>query len=80
LDFQAGFKVNVDNLPFAMEENKERERLPYLDNLLAGVFKRRDHARKDQHLFEKVLRDGNDIKPYLCNTRHSYNGAIRSLF
>ncbi|MEB1809575.1 MAG: hypothetical protein LPK26_20145 [Bacillaceae bacterium] len=53
------------------------ERLPYLDNLLAGVFDKENYAKKDQSLYAKIARDNNDTVPNLCNTRHSYNGAIR---
>ncbi|MBB6451602.1 hypothetical protein HNQ94_000023 [Salirhabdus euzebyi] len=53
------------------------ERLPYLDNLLAGVFKKENYAKKDQNLYSKVPRENNDLTPNYCNTRHSYNGAIR---
>ncbi|MBB6451583.1 hypothetical protein HNQ94_000004 [Salirhabdus euzebyi] len=53
------------------------ERLPYLDNLLAGVFEKDNYANKDQNLYAKMERENNDTTPNYCNTRHSYNGAIR---
>ncbi|WP_209121158.1 hypothetical protein [Alkalihalobacillus sp. BA299] len=53
------------------------ERLPYLDNLLAGVFDKVNYAKKDQSMYAKIPRENNDTIPNLCNTRHSYNGAIR---
>ncbi|QOY34235.1 hypothetical protein AWH56_016040 [Anaerobacillus isosaccharinicus] len=53
------------------------ERLPYLDNLLAGVFEPKNYAKKDQLLYHSKPRKNDDRKPNLCNTRHSYNGAIR---
>jgi hypothetical protein len=57
--------------------NAVTERLPYLDNLLAGVFKKENYAKKDQHLFGTMPRDNASKEPNLCNTRHSYNGAIK---
>ncbi|OIJ09148.1 hypothetical protein BKP35_17260 [Anaerobacillus arseniciselenatis] len=53
------------------------ERLPYLENLLAGVFEPQNYAQKDQHLYYSKPRVDDGREPILCNTRHSYNGAIR---
>lgn len=53
------------------------ERLPYLDNLLAGVFEKENYAIKDQSLYATIPRENNDITFNASNTRHSYNGAIR---
>lgn len=52
------------------------QRLPYLDNLLAGVWGKHNYAGKDQDLFLTLPRENNDQTPNHCNTRHSYNGAI----
>lgn len=53
------------------------ERLPYLDNLLAGVFEKENYAIKDQSLYATIPRGNNDMTFNASNTRHSYNGAIR---
>ncbi|WP_102345906.1 hypothetical protein [Bacillus sp. Marseille-P3661] len=53
------------------------ERLPYLDNLLAGVFNKENYAKKDQHIYAKAPRRDGSIEINYCNMRHSYNGAIR---
>ncbi|WP_428908166.1 hypothetical protein [Niallia sp. Krafla_26] len=50
--------------------------LPYLDNLLAGVFEKYDYAKKDQYLYSSLPRDHGVKKPNLCKTRHKYNGAL----
>ena len=50
------------------------ERLPYLDNLLAGALEKKDYQIKDQHLYGVCPR--NNDKLNLSNTRHSYNGAM----
>lgn len=52
------------------------ERLPYLENLLAGVFKDYHYAEKDRHLYSTLPREHNSQEPLLCNTRHKYNGAM----
>jgi ABC-type branched-subunit amino acid transport system ATPase component len=57
-------------------ENAIFERLPYLDNLLAGVFEKNHYAKKDQILYATQPREKNDRGPNLCNTRHKYNGAM----
>jgi hypothetical protein len=53
------------------------ERLAYLDNLLAGVFEKHHYAKKDQALYLKEPRENGSKEPNFCNTRHSYNGAVR---
>ncbi|MBM7660396.1 hypothetical protein JOC85_001163 [Bacillus mesophilus] len=53
------------------------ERLPYLENLLAGVFEIHNYAAKDQHLYSVKPRTIGDKTPNLCNTRHSFNGDLR---
>lgn len=53
------------------------ERLPYLDNLLAGVFKAYHYAKKDQYLYRTLLRIDGGREPNLCNMRHPYNGAMK---
>jgi hypothetical protein len=53
------------------------QRIPYLENLLAGAFEKHHYAKKDQHLYFTSPRDNNSKKPNLCNTRHPYNGALR---
>ncbi|MBT2689244.1 hypothetical protein J7I93_13715 [Bacillus sp. ISL-47] len=53
------------------------ERLPYLENLLAGVFEKRHYASKDQRLYNTLPRESKCITPNLCNTRHPYNGAMK---
>jgi hypothetical protein len=53
------------------------QRLPYLENLLAGVFEKHHYANKDQHLYSTNPRGNNSKKPNRCNTRHSYNGAMK---
>lgn len=53
------------------------QRMPYLDNLLAGVFEKNNYALKDQSLYGAKLRQMRNVEPNLCNTRHAYNGAIR---
>jgi hypothetical protein len=57
-------------------DNAIYERLPYLDNLLGGVFEKEHYAKKDQHLFATKPRANNQKEPNLCNTRHKYNGAM----
>jgi hypothetical protein len=52
------------------------QRLPYLENLLAGVFEKNDYAKKDQYLYSRLPRDYGSKKPNLSNTRHKYNGAL----
>lgn len=58
--------------------NAISERLPYMDNLLAGVFEKQHYAKKDQVYYGTVPRHDHSKKPNMCNTRHAYNGAIRS--
>jgi hypothetical protein len=53
------------------------QRLPYLDNLLGGTFNKGDYASKDQHLFGTKPRTTGSKEPNLCNTRHSYKGALK---
>jgi hypothetical protein len=53
------------------------QRIPYLENLLAGAFQKHHYAIKDQYLYFTSPRDNNSKKPNLCNTRHPYNGALR---
>jgi hypothetical protein len=53
------------------------ERLPYIDNLLGGVFEIHHYAKKDQHLYSTLLREDKSKEPNLCNTRHNYNGALK---
>ncbi|WP_308636160.1 hypothetical protein [Paenibacillus silvisoli] len=53
------------------------QRLPYLDNLMAGVFERSNYALKDQRLYAALPREDESKSPNLANTRHSYNGALR---
>lgn len=52
------------------------ERLPYLENLLAGVFEEHHYAIKDQNHYSRIPRDNGSKEPNLCNTRHKYNGAM----
>ena len=56
--------------------NSIYERLPYLENLLAGVFEKQHYAMKDRHLYATVPREHGSREPNLCNTRHKYNGAM----
>ena len=56
--------------------NSIYERLPYLENLLAGVFKEEAYALKDQHLYSTLCREDGKLEPNLCNTRHKYNGYM----
>ncbi len=51
-------------------------RLPYFENLLAGVFEKRDYAKKDQYLYSTLPRDNDKKTPNPCSTRHKYNGAL----
>lgn len=53
------------------------QRLPYLDNLLAGVWEVHNYAEKDWNLYFTKPRTSLSREPNLCNTRHSYNGALR---
>jgi hypothetical protein len=53
------------------------ERLPYLDNLLAGVFEANHYAKKGQYLYGNLLRIDGGTEPNLCNMRHPYNGAMK---
>lgn len=57
-------------------DNAIYERLPYLENLLAGVFEKHHYATKDQSLYASNPRDNGDREPNLCNTRHKYKGAM----
>jgi hypothetical protein len=57
--------------------NAISERLPYLDNLLAGVFEEHHYANKDRNLYSTNPRVNNCKKPNLCNARHQYNGAFK---
>lgn len=56
--------------------NAISERLPYLDNLLAGVFEESHYAIKDRYLYSTSPREDNNRIPNLCNARHQYNGAL----
>jgi hypothetical protein len=53
-----------------------RDRLPYIENLVAGVFDRNDYAKKDQYLYASLPRESDVLKPNPCHTRHKYNGAL----
>ena len=53
------------------------ERLPYLDNLLAGVFERTHYAIKDRQLYGTLPKENRD--PNMCNSRHAYAGAVREV-
>lgn len=53
------------------------ERMPYLDNLLAGSLPKHGFAKKDQHLFESKPRENGNKDINYCNNRHSYNGTLR---
>ena len=52
------------------------ERLPYLDNLLAGVMEKSNYHIKDQHLYGVHPRNNGNKELDFSNTRHSYNGGI----
>jgi hypothetical protein len=52
------------------------ERLPYLENLLAGVFEAHHFAVKDRHHYSNLPREDGSIEPNLCNSRHKYNGEM----
>lgn len=52
------------------------ERLPYLENLLAGVFDAQHYAIKDRSHYSSKPRENGSKEPNLCNTRHKYNGAM----
>lgn len=54
------------------------QRLPYLDNLLAGVFEACHYAKKDQHHYAALPRENGSKKFNSCNKRHSYNGAVKN--
>lgn len=45
------------------------ERLPYLDNLLDGVFEKKSYALKDEQLYGTQIRQVNSKLPNLCNMR-----------
>ncbi len=53
-----------------------QKRLPYFENLVAGVFEKSDYAKKDQYLYSALPRDNDELKPNPCKTRHKYNGAL----
>lgn len=53
------------------------ERLPYLDNLLAGALEIQHYSLKDQPFYGSVPRNTGDKKFNHSNKRHSYNGALR---
>jgi hypothetical protein len=53
-----------------------QERLPYIENLLAGVFEKNDYAKKDQYLYATLPREYDGKNPNPCTTRHKYNGAL----
>jgi hypothetical protein len=53
------------------------QRMPYLDNLLAGVFTKQAYGIKDQILYNTQNRENNSVEPNVCNTRHSYNGVMK---
>lgn len=59
--------------------NAISQRLPYLDNLLAGVFEEQHYAMKDRYLYSSQLREDQNKEANLCNSRHSYNGALKEL-
>ncbi|MFD0824342.1 hypothetical protein ACT8ZR_01555 [Neobacillus sp. M.A.Huq-85] len=52
------------------------ERLPYVENLLAGVFEAHHYAVKDRVHYSILPRNTGNKDPNLCNTRHKYNGAM----
>lgn len=52
------------------------ERIPYLENLLAGVFEANHYAIKDRNHYSSFPREDESKEPNLCNTRHKYNGAM----
>ncbi|MFB3164544.1 hypothetical protein ABLO26_24595 [Neobacillus sp. 179-J 1A1 HS] len=56
--------------------NAINERLPYLENLLAGIFEAHHYAAKDRELYSTFRRENGSVDPNLCNTRHKYNGAM----
>jgi hypothetical protein len=56
--------------------NAINERLPYLENLLAGVFEAHHYAIKDRSHYLSMPRENGSKEPNLCNTRHKYNGAM----
>lgn len=58
-------------------ENAIFERLPYLDNLLAGVFEKEHYAVKDRELYGTQPREDSSREPNTVNKRHSYNGAMK---
>ncbi|AEI43662.1 hypothetical protein [Paenibacillus mucilaginosus] len=59
------------------DENAVYERLPYLENLLAGALRKEDYAQKDGHLYGTLPREDGSRAFNPCNSRHSYNGAVR---
>lgn len=76
LEFAASLHQNTPELQHRTVQ-AIAERLPYLDNLLAGVYETHNYAKKDQHLYALLPRPNKNTSPNLSNTRHSYNGAIR---
>ncbi len=58
-------------------QNSINERLPYLDNLLAGALEEKNYATKDRPLYGSRLRVNSDKGFNQCNTRHHFNGHIR---
>lgn len=53
------------------------ERLPYLENLLAGVSEIQNYNLKYQPFFGSSIRKSKDKKLKLSNTCHFYSGALR---
>jgi hypothetical protein len=74
-----GFAEEIHKLPEVKQRSVEaiNQRIPYLENLLAGAFEKHHYAKKDEHLYLTSPRVNNSKKPNLCNTRHPYNGALR---
>ena len=76
LEFATNLHINTKELHHRSIQSIN-ERLPYLDNLLAGALEIDNYAAKDQHLYRTRSRPDGCTEVNLCNTRHSYNGAIR---
>jgi hypothetical protein len=49
-------------------------RLPYLDNLYAGVLEKEAYAIKDQYKYESSPREDGSKEFNSCNRSHPYNG------
>lgn len=56
--------------------NAINERLPYLENLLAGVFEPHHYAIKDRLHYSTLPRENGNKEPNIYNQRHKYNGAM----